>query len=370
MSRHESRRATVEAKNAAARSDAPLSRHDAALKRYLDASQHESLHQNEWDDWVAPPPTHAAPTPAVTELKPIPAAVVRQPRADLIVVGIDGSAHAAMAARWAANEADLRGASLRLVYGYSLPVASYAGYSMAPDDLGDVMRVEGEHLLSAVADEIRTQHPAIEIDTRVVQGDAVLALRQVSARARLTVVGSRGNGRMAGVLLGSVALAIAAHGTAPVAIIPAEGPGWPSDGSVVVGVDGSATNEVAIRFAFEQAAFRGAELVAVHTWNHLKESAMQDGVPDLAAMDQAERTRLAQELAGWQEKFPDVVVRQQVLHGKATAVLLSVARTAQLLVVGSRGRGGFTGMVLGSTSQSLISHAVCPVVVVRPESLD
>ncbi len=370
MSRQESHRATNEAKRAAAQSAAPLSRHDAALKRYLDAAQHESLHDNDFDEWVAPPPAHVAPTPSVTELKPIPAAVVRQPRADLIVVGIDGSAHAAMAARWAAIEADLRGASLRLVYGYSLPVASYAGYSMAPDDLGHVMRVEGEHLLSAVADEIRAQHPTTEVDTRVVQGDAVLALRQESARARLTVVGSRGNGRMAGVLLGSVAMAIAAHGTAPVVVIPTEGPGWPRDGSVVVGVDGSATNEVAIRFAFEQAAVRGAELVAVHTWNHPRPSAMRDGLPDLAAMDQAERNRLAQELTGWHEKFPDVAVRQRVMHGKATAVLLSVARTAQLLVVGSRGRGGFAGMVLGSTSQSLISHAMCPVVVVRPDSLD
>ena len=367
MSEHESHRASREAKSAATRSAAPVSRHDAALTRYLGAAQHEALHDAGWHTWVQPPPVHPAP-PKPVELKPITAEVSRQPRADLVVVGIDGSAHAAMAARWAAVEADLRGAALRLVYAYSVPIAGYAGYSMAPDGLGHVMRIEGEHMLKAVANEIRAQHPTLQVDTRLMQGDAVLALLRESARARLTVVGSRGNGRMAGVLLGSVATAVSAHGTAPVAVIPTEGPGWPHDGAVVVGVDGSSGNEIAIRFAFEQAAFRGAELVAVHTWNHPRPS--QDGVLDMAALDRDERIRLSEDLAGWHERYPDVVVRQQVRQGKATAVLLSIARTAQLLVVGSRGRGGFAGMVLGSTSQSLISHAVCPVVVVRPNSLD
>jgi nucleotide-binding universal stress UspA family protein len=367
MSEQESFRATHEAKSAVVRSSAPLSRHDAALQRYLGASQHKALHDPGWDEWVGPPPIHSvAPKPA--ELKPIPAEITRQPRADVVVAGLDGSAHAAMAARWAAFEADSRGAALRLVYAYSVPVASYAGYSMAPEDLGDVLRAEGDEMLAGVADEIRSRHPDLQVDTRLVQGDAVLALRRESARARLTVVGSRGNGRMAGVLLGSVAMAVAAHGTAPVAVVPTEGPGWPHDGAVVVGVDGSDTNEVAVRFAFEQAAIRGAELVAVRTWNHPKPS--DEGILDLPAMDRAERTRLADDLARWHDKYPDVVVRQQVLRGKATAMLLSLARTAQLLVVGSRGRGGFAGMVLGSTSQSLISHAVCPVVVVRPDSLD
>ena len=367
MSEHESYRAAHEAKSVAARSSAPLSRHDAALARYLGAAQHESLHDSGWDTWVAPPPIHAS-APKTTPAQPLPDVRSSEPRADLVVVGIDGSAHAAMAARWAANEAAVRGAALRLVYAYSVPVAAYVGYSMAPDNLGHIMRIEGDHLLSAVADEIRAQHATLQVETRLVQGDAVLALRRESARSRMTVVGSRGNGRMAGVLLGSVAMAVTAHGTAPVAVIPTEGPGWPDDGAVVVGVDGSTSNEVAIRFAFEQAAIRGAELVAVHTWNHAKPS--PDGVLDMTALDHAERARLSHDLARWQEKFPGVVVRQQVRQGKATAVLLSVARTAQLLVVGSRGRGGFAGMVLGSTSQSLISHAVCPVVVVRPDSLD
>ncbi len=367
MSEHESHRATREAKGTVVRSSAPLSRHDAALQRYLGAAHHESLHDRGWDEWVGPPPVRSVAA-RTTELKPMPVEVTRRPRADLVVAGLDGSEHAAMAARWAAFEADSRSAALRLVYAYSVPVASYAGYSMAPDDLGDLVRAEGDEMLTAAADEIRSRHPHLEVDIRLVQGDAVLALRRESARARLIVVGSRGNGRMAGVLLGSVAMAITAHGTAPVAVIPTEGPGWPHDGAVVVGVDGSSTNEVAIRFAFEQAAVRGADLVAVRTWNHPKPS--EEGILDLPAMDRAERTRLADDLARWHDKYPDVVVRQQVLRGKATAVLLSLARTAQLLVVGSRGRGGFTGMMLGSTSQSLISHAVCPVVVVRPESLD
>ncbi len=371
MSEQDRYRAAAEAKIAAARKTAPLSRHDAALKRYLGAAQYETASSRSgWDDWVAPPTRHPAPVATAVRPSTLPAAPAATPRADLVIVGIDGSQHSAMAARWAAIDAAHRSAALRLVYAYSLPVAGYAGYSMAPDDLGHLMRVEGEQMLGGMATELRSHHPDLEVQTRLVQGDALLTLRRESAQARLTVVGSRGNGRMAGVVLGSVAMAITAHGTAPVAVIPTEGPGWIDDGPIVVGVDGSATNEAAIRFAFEQAAIRGAELIAVHTWNHPKPAAMVDGVPDLAAMDETERAMLSEELAGWREKYPDVIVQQRVAHGKATAVLLSLARTAQMLVVGSRGRGGFAGMLLGSTSHSLITHAVCPVVVVRPDSLD
>jgi len=367
MSEQERYRALLDAKSAAALKSAPLSRHDAALRRYLGAAQYETANSRSgWDDPVPSPIRH--PAPVVVEI--LPAAPAAAPRADLVIVGVDGSQHAAMAAEWAADDAVQRNAALRLVYAYSLPVAGYAGYSMAPDDLGHLMRVDGEQLLVGLAAELRSHHPTLEVQTRLVQGDALLTLRRESAQARLTVVGSRGNGRMAGVVLGSFAMAITAHGTAPVAVIPTEGPGWVQDGPIVVGVDGSPTNEAAIRFAFEQAALRDARLVAVHTWNHPKPAAMVDGMPDLAVMDQTERALLSEELSGLRGKYPDVDVQQHVAHGKATAVLLSLARSAQLLVVGSRGRGGFAGMLLGSTSHSLITHAVCPVVVVRPDSLN
>lgn len=373
MSDHEKNRANAEAKAAVARSSGPLSRHDVALQRYLGAMQYVSQGQHGDDEWSAPVfvPPDSVPTTADTVpiVEPHSGADAQQ-RIDMVVAGYDGSSHARRATAWAAAEAERRHAVLRLVYAYSLPVAGYAGYSMAPHDLGHVLRAEGTKMLRDVAGGIRKEHPQLDVQTRLFQGDAVVALRRESRHARLTVVGSRGNGRVSGVLLGSVAMAVTAHGTAPVAIIPAEGPGWDDDGSVVVGVDGSATGEAAIRFAFEQAAVRGSALTAVRVWNPSRSTAADHPVLEAVDPEQGERAMLSELLAGWREKYPDVPVEQQVVRGRATSALLGFARSAQVLVVGSRGRGGFKGMLLGSTSHSLISHAVCPVVVVRPDSLD
>ena len=222
-------------------------------------------------------------------------------------------------------------------------------------------------MLSEVADDLRTRHPGLDVHTRLFQGDAVVALRRASETARLTVVGSRGQGRVAGTLLGSVALAITAHGSAPVAVIPVDGPGWTTTGPVVVGVDGSPTSEAAIDFAFEEAAVRGAPLVTVHAWSDPRPTLSDISPTDFTRLEESERMQLAEHLVPWRERYPDVEVISVVAHGKPTPALLNHGRQAQLLVVGSRGRGGFAGMVLGSTSHSLITHALCPVVVVRPD---
>ena len=291
-------------------------------------------------------------------------------RVDVVVVAIDGSAYARRAAQWAATEAEHRNAELRLIYAYSLPIAGYAGYSMAPDDLGSIMRAEGKAMLKEVVAGIQVDHPNLAIAPRLFQGDAVVALRNESEHARLTVVGSRGNGRLTGALLGSVALAISSHGTAPVAVVPAEGPGGRPGGPVVVGIDGSATSEDAIAFAFNEAAMRGAPLLAVHTWNDARQAPVDAATVRSLGVEDRERSALFEQLAGWRDKYPEVEVEVVVSRGRATQTLLSYAHRAQLLVVGTRGRGGFAGLLLGSTSHSLITHALCPVIVVRPGNLD
>jgi nucleotide-binding universal stress UspA family protein len=139
----------------------------------------------------------------------------------------------------------------------------------------------------------------------------------------------------------------------------------------VVGVDGSPASEAAIAIAYEEASARGAELVAVHAWTEYELA----GVEVLAArgldwrsIEVEQRERLAERLAGWQEKYPDVPVRRVVGREHAAELLLSHAVDAQLVVVGSRGRGGFVGMLLGSVSQKLIHHATCPLIIARPGS--
>jgi nucleotide-binding universal stress UspA family protein len=144
----------------------------------------------------------------------------------------------------------------------------------------------------------------------------------------------------------------------------------PSRGAVVVGVDGSPAGESALAMAFDEASWRGADLIAVHTWiefySDSSSASAGQFLVDWDALETCERELLAERMAGWQEKYPDVEVRRVVTRDRPVRCLLEHAADAQLLVVGSRGRGGLSGMLLGSTSQALMYHAPCPLLVVRP----
>jgi nucleotide-binding universal stress UspA family protein len=149
-------------------------------------------------------------------------------------------------------------------------------------------------------------------------------------------------------------------------VIPARRPGK-GQGSIVVGVDDSPTSDPALAFAFETADIWRASLIAVHSWNDVRVAAVpvHDVIIDKNAVDRDEHVELAARLRVWQERFPDVAVRRTVARGRPAPSLLHVAHGARLIVVGSRGRGPFTGLLLGSTGHALIAHASCPVVIVR-----
>jgi nucleotide-binding universal stress UspA family protein len=168
---------------------------------------------------------------------------------------------------------------------------------------------------------------------------------------------------------------LAAHGHCPVAVIRDRepGPGLPASGAVVVGVDGSSVSESAVAIAFEEASARGADLIAVHAWLEFVSAApslyANQLLFDWAPIENQQREILAERLAGWQEKYPDVTVHRVVSREEKPAQALQFhAADAQLLVVGSRGHGGFVGMLLGSTSRKLIHDAPCPLMVVRPSA--
>ena len=287
-----------------------------------------------------------------------------------IVVGVDGSPASLTAARWAAREAGLRDLSLLLVHAFDIPVAGMLGYSI-PTALTDGLYESGEQLLVDVAQELRQDHPDLEVASRLVRSDPRPVLVEASEGAVLTVVGTRGGGRIPEVILGSVALHSSAHGRSPVAVIPAGAavdPARTQAGPVLLGVDGSRTSEAAVEFAFDEADRRGAPLRAVLVWDDvaLRGLARVDSLIELE--DQEEHAVLAESLAGWREKYPDVPVEQVVRRGRAAEALLRhdpATPAPQLVVVGSRGRGGFTGLLLGSTSHALIGHSHWPVVVVR-----
>ena len=287
-----------------------------------------------------------------------------------VVAGVDGSASALNAALWAADVAARGHRPLRLLFASDDYAFGFAGGSAPPQSYFDQMRAAGEQVLALAETEVRRRHPDLEITVDLQTAGPVQALVEQTGDARMLVLGSRGRGGFRGLLAGSTAVALVAHGRCPVAVIRGSGPDGvpPTDGPVVVGVDGSPTSEAAVAVAFDEASWRGAELVAVHSWLDYAADADLPRPDDAewAQVAQDEEEMLAERLAGWQEKYPDVVVRRVLVRGRPVERLLEQAVVAQLIVVGSRGHGGFSGMLLGSTSQALIHHATCPLLVVRP----
>lgn len=282
---------------------------------------------------------------------------------NVVVAGVDGSESAQRAVRWAAREAARREAQLRLVHAeLPLPADALDMTGMARSALHDEAMGWVREAFAA-AKEIA---PGIDIQVRVEVNTPAWLLEQESRTAALVVVGSRGLGGFTGLLLGSIALALSCHAMCPVFVV--RGGESDSDGPVVVGVNGAPENWLVLDRAFEEAEARGTALVAVHAWHPplgTEEIAAAVGIawPEL---DAAREARVEQRLASCAGRHPGVRVEWHVVHGSAAHRLLEFAAGASLLVVGSRGTGGLRGMVLGSTSQAVIRHAPCPVLLVRP----
>ena len=279
-----------------------------------------------------------------------------------VVVGVDGSASAYRAVEWAAGEAHRRGVGLRLVRAFSWTTADHPTGWVARyrDEMLDVSRRQVARALRVAADT----RPDVEAEFAVEIGAPIEVLSSEARRAQLLVLGDRGLGEVAGLVLGSVAVSLAARGACPVVVVRGERAG--ADGPVVVGVDGSPVSEAALAFAFDAAAARGVDLVAVHAWSP---TAIDEELASLVEWDaSAESAVLAERLAGWGQKYPQVAVRRTVVRDGAVRALVTASAGAQLVVVGSRGRGNAAGLLLGSVSHGVLHGAHCPVAVVRPST--
>ncbi|HEX5597594.1 MAG TPA: universal stress protein [Micromonosporaceae bacterium] len=282
-----------------------------------------------------------------------------------VVVGVDGSEESRAAVRLAVQEAAWRHRPLRVVHAFVWPLlrVPLEPPTDGPPESG--LRQQADRILADAIEEAKAAQPGVAVTGEVVTGQAAVVLLGEARNAAMVVIGSRGLGGFAGLLLGSIAVQIVEH--APCPVLVARGDERPS-GPVVVGVDGSAKSEPAIGFAMEEAAWRGVKLVAVHSWTHpvsLGPGDMQPLVFDLNALEEDENRVLAESLAGWRERYPDVPVETRTVRGRAARALLNEASDAQLIVVGARGRGGFAGLLLGSVSQAVLHHAPCPVAVLR-----
>ncbi|MFA1547936.1 universal stress protein [Actinomadura chokoriensis] len=277
-----------------------------------------------------------------------------------VVAGYDGSQNGIRALDWAAEEARARGLPLTVVHAWETYIGSPLGMPMV--DLPAL----AQETLDGGLEHVRKEAPDVPLQALLECGQPAAKLIEAGKKAALIVLGPRGLGGFAGLVLGSVSAQVAAHATCPVVIARGETdrrPG-PGPGRVVVGVDGSPASQAALAMAFAEAELHGTSVLAVAA----REPAQVKHLPppaDEADMRKAATERLDQLMLPLQELHPGVHSEAEVVTGPPREVLLDVAEGARLLVVGSRGLGGFRGLLLGSVSHALVQHAPCPVAVVH-----
>jgi nucleotide-binding universal stress UspA family protein len=281
-----------------------------------------------------------------------------------IVVGVDGSTASDAALRWATHEAQLHGAKLTVLHAAE-PV-QYAFHTPLEENYErDLQRITRAIVDSAVT-EAHSLAPAVRAWGETTSDGAAASLIRASGAGAMVVVGSRGRGGFAGLLLGSVSQHVATHAAGPVVVVREE-PGR-ADGPVVVGIDESDGSGHALDVAFEEAALRGAGIVVLHAYQPDVRTWGLDLPPDVedeGVRRTAESDRLTAIVAPWRDKYPTVQVDVAAVEGQTAARLVDASATAQLIVVGSRGRGGFAGLLLGSVGLHLLHHSGCPVLIAR-----
>jgi nucleotide-binding universal stress UspA family protein len=282
-----------------------------------------------------------------------------------VVVGVDGSEHSRAAVALAVRQARLYGLPLRLVHAFVWPML---GVHVGPSPEGPTeggLAAEADRLLADALAHAAALDPSVEATGEVVTGAPTPVLLAEAERAALVVLGDRGLGGFTGLLVGAIAVQVAAHAPGPVLVAR----GTPRDtGPVVVGVDGADGSGPALGFAFEEAAARGAELVAVHAFSGHVPPEVESELPLIYDADDVRREegrQLTELLAPHRHRFPKVRVTERLRSGRAARALVEASTEAQLVVVGARGRGGFAGLLLGSVSQAVLHHARCPVAIVR-----
>jgi nucleotide-binding universal stress UspA family protein len=280
-----------------------------------------------------------------------------------VVVGIDVSEPARVAARWAVREADTLRRPLVVLHAFEAQAIAMASMTMPGGVTAEIpLRQAAEVRLREIVDHCRAVAPDVEVTGEFVDGDPAEVLTEAGAGAAMLVVGSSGAGAVARVLLGSTSSELVRKATAPVIVVRGEDVVDGSAERVVVGVDGSPTSTRAVGFGYDFAARHNAELVAVHAWRDHPFAQLTMDAEDARAHATAV---LAESLAGMAERYPEVPVREVVSDEKPVHALLDQVKGRTLLVVGSHGRGALGRMLLGSVSHAVLHYAPCPVAVLR-----
>lgn len=286
-----------------------------------------------------------------------------------IVVGVDGSANALGAAKWAAGVASRSRLPLHLLCAVDSQLGAYKEFdTSSPADWDDRLLAASNAIVDEAATVALAAFPDVTV-TRQTSGDYVArALLESSDHARLLVVGQSGLGSVGSALLGSTTQLVVDHAGCPVVVWKGSEHSEPARGPVVVGVDGSALSTEAVNEAFVFAAEFGAPVIAVHTWSAVLTAGVFK-IPlmlDWNAVKASESAVLSEALAGKCEKYPEVAVQRAIREANPAATMLHVSDATQLIVVGSRGHTGLFGAITGSTSRNLLYHSTMPVMICRP----
>ncbi|GIF23371.1 nucleotide-binding universal stress UspA family protein [Actinoplanes tereljensis] len=288
-------------------------------------------------------------------------------RVNPIIVGADGTDWSTAAVRWAAREAHRLHLPLRVTHVFDWEWRE-ARYDMSQDYL-DLPRCQAEAITAKAAYEARMIDRGLQIDDDLVVGNPAPRLLADSENSRLIVLGSRGRGGFGSLLLGSVSQRVATHAKCSVVVV--RGRGDVTDGPVVAGVDDSPSADLVLETAFDAADRRGSTLRIVRSYLPplpLWMASLQAVDVPTPVAEAEERARLEEQLAPWRDKFPDVSVELVLTHESVASALVNQSEQAQLVMVGSRGRGVIAGALLGSTGLQLLHHAECPVYIVRPSA--
>jgi nucleotide-binding universal stress UspA family protein len=289
-----------------------------------------------------------------------------------IVVGYDGSDHSEIALAWAAAEAARRGRPLTVMH-----VLDYVGLIPSPMGPFGWPHIEDEsvnRIARIGAERARALAELSDVSAVTVIAQVPHTLIEASTDAELLVVGTRGHGDLAGAVLGSVAFAATAHAHCPVVVVRGDTALPGPDRPVVVGVDGSPSSEEAVRYGADAAAAAHAPLViasayrtlAAQSWAEAYVYLESQGGPDFDTMARESAKTVAATAAEIAHRaYPELEITEEAVEGAPAGTLAALAKRAGLLVVGSRGHGGFAGLMLGSVGHTLVHEAPCPVMVVH-----
>jgi nucleotide-binding universal stress UspA family protein len=285
-----------------------------------------------------------------------------------IIVGIDGSDSSFEALRWAAYEARRRGVGIRVIACYTAPRYGGLDGAVYPSSVDiDVLKEEAEADVRKAMEVVAAIDPCVVVDGVTLMASAVLGVAQAAMPGDEIVVGATGRTGLLNGMIGSVAAGLTHRAHVPVIVVPAGRPSREAVKRIVVGVDGSPESLAALEWAYAEALAGSAKLTVVHAWEYpydVSRSSMRE-IRKPMEMTAVKELQSSLESLGPRLTDGSVNIRPKLCEGAPTAALMTEARDADLVVVGSRGRGGLRSLLLGSVSRTMLHKALCPVAVVR-----